>query len=99
AEGDRRPDVVGGLFARYVPGDVFVRGDLVQDAVIPARLRPGDDRLEPVLRQAEERVERVEDFRRVADGHEHFRHGRSKLARSASEEVRMFRWLPRWRFG
>src|SRR5262249_19586699 len=69
------PHVVGRLLARDVPGDVLLGGNLVHHAVVVPGLGPGDDHLEAILGQAEERVEGVEHLGPIANGHEHFRHG------------------------
>jgi hypothetical protein len=82
-ERDSRPDVVRRLFPRDVPGDRLIGRDLVHNAVIVARFRPGDDDLETILGQAEERVERIKHFRPVADGHEYLRHEKTPRPRFA----------------
>src|SRR4051812_29936548 len=57
-----------------VPRHAVAGRNLVQNAVVGARIRPGDDDLEVVLRQAEIGVEGVEDLGGVPDRHEHLRH-------------------------
>src|SRR5262249_30254214 len=90
SEGDRGPDMVSGLLARDVPGDVLVGRDFVHHPVIVARLRPGDHHLETILRKTEKGIEGVQDFGRVADWQQHLRH---------EENLAGAKKIPRWRVG
>lgn len=79
-EGDSGFDVVGGLFACDVPGDVGIGWDFVHDGVIGASFWASDDDFVAVFGETEVRVEGVECFGGVADGHEDFGHDTAGLS-------------------